>query len=285
MLLAVMELCKTCHTDQQQTMTPSIQRLNLSETLQDSTQFAEILLEPYFYSEKLAEAHADLQIDTAQIEPLRQTLLANKKKSNQGRKHIVAICIAIGTIIFATQIKKQEFLKPALWGLSIVAIALSAKELYKYSEQKTIPDIYFSHRTHAKDNKISCTFCHDGATNGQHARLPSVNKCMQCHVAIQESQENGAFELTILFNRWDKKLPITWNLSQPLPQHTRFTHSKHTAKNGISCSLCHGKIEEEHIAKTQQPFTMQFCTRCHLPMYQKPNNNTQTRSECTTCHY
>src|SRR6476660_5495788 len=49
-----------------------------------------------------------------------------------------------------------------------------------------IQPIYYSHKVHAGTNKISCLYCHGGSQDSKHANIPSVNVCMNCHMAINE---------------------------------------------------------------------------------------------------
>jgi mono/diheme cytochrome c family protein len=57
--------------------------------------------------------------------------------------------------------------------------------------------IYYSHKVHAGVNQINCQYCHTGTYQGKQATLPSVNVCMNCHLAINEykgeemRRENG----------------------------------------------------------------------------------------------
>ena len=46
--------------------------------------------------------------------------------------------------------------------------------------------IYYSHKVHAGVNQINCQYCHIGTYQGKQATLPSVNVCMNCHMAINE---------------------------------------------------------------------------------------------------
>jgi hypothetical protein len=49
-----------------------------------------------------------------------------------------------------------------------------------------VQPIYYSHKVHAGTNQISCLYCHGGAQDSKHANIPSVNVCMNCHMAIKE---------------------------------------------------------------------------------------------------
>jgi hypothetical protein len=50
--------------------------------------------------------------------------------------------------------------------------------------------IYYSHKVHAGINQISCLYCHGGAQDSKHANIPSVNVCMNCHMAIINMKAN-----------------------------------------------------------------------------------------------
>ena len=49
-----------------------------------------------------------------------------------------------------------------------------------------VQPIYYSHEVHAGVNQISCLYCHGGAQDSKHASIPSVNVCMNCHMAVKE---------------------------------------------------------------------------------------------------
>ncbi|RYG30831.1 MAG: c-type cytochrome, partial [Chitinophagaceae bacterium] len=61
------------------------------------------------------------------------------------------------------------------------AIGLGRQTNYKPTQP-----IYYSHKVHAGVNQISCLYCHGGAQAGKHANIPSVNVCMNCHMAVKE---------------------------------------------------------------------------------------------------
>ena len=47
-----------------------------------------------------------------------------------------------------------------------------------------VQPIYYSHKVHAGTNQISCLYCHGASQDSKHANIPSVNVCMNCHMAI-----------------------------------------------------------------------------------------------------
>jgi hypothetical protein len=46
--------------------------------------------------------------------------------------------------------------------------------------------IFYSHKVHAGINQINCLSCHSGAMDSKYSNVPSVNVCMNCHMAINE---------------------------------------------------------------------------------------------------
>ncbi|MEO6916377.1 MAG: c-type cytochrome, partial [Chitinophagaceae bacterium] len=109
-----------------------------------------------------------------------------------------------------------------------------------------IQPIYYSHKVHAGKNQISCLYCHGGAMEGKHANIPSVNVCMNCHVAINEygsnspklytedgTEVNGTAEIKKLYDYagWDgtkyvnEGKPVEWVRIHNLPDHVYFNHS------------------------------------------------------------
>lgn len=91
--------------------------------------------------------------------------------------------------------------------------------------------IYYSHKVHAGKNQISCLYCHGGAMEGKHANIPSVNTCMNCHIAINEytgsagkifneegNEVNGTAEIKKLYQYagWDPDARKYVNAGKPV---------------------------------------------------------------------
>ncbi len=57
-----------------------------------------------------------------------------------------------------------------------------------------IQPIAFSHKIHSGENKIDCQYCHSSAKHSKHSGIPSVNVCMNCHMAIAEVAEGTEIE-------------------------------------------------------------------------------------------
>lgn len=147
--------------------------------------------------------------------------------------------------------------------------------------------IYYSHKVHAGTNQISCLYCHGGAQEGKHANIPSVNVCMNCHMAINEytgkdkiykedgTEVDGTAEIKKLYKYagfnpavskvWDpnKAIPIEWNKVHNLPDHVYFNHAQHVKAGKVQCQTCHGEIQKMTAAKQYAELSMGWCVNCH----------------------
>jgi mono/diheme cytochrome c family protein len=144
--------------------------------------------------------------------------------------------------------------------------------------------IYYSHKVHAGINQVNCLYCHGGAMEGKHANIPSVNVCMNCHMAINEykgpelvredgSKVDGTAEIQKLYQYagWDPSVnkytspgkPIEWIKIHNLPDHVYFNHSQHTKAGGVQCQTCHGPIQEMGEVYQFSNLSMGWCINCH----------------------
>jgi cytochrome c551/c552 len=144
--------------------------------------------------------------------------------------------------------------------------------------------IYYSHKVHAGTNQISCLYCHSGAVEGKQANIPSVNTCMNCHMAINEytgsqklyredgKEVDGTAEIQKLYQYagWDPAKrqygngkPVEWIRIHNLPDHVYFNHSQHTVAGKVACQTCHGNIQEMNEVKQFSELSMGWCVNCH----------------------
>jgi len=144
--------------------------------------------------------------------------------------------------------------------------------------------IYYSHKVHAGINQINCQYCHIGVYQGKQATIPSVNVCMNCHMAINEykgeklvSEDgveiNGTAEIQKLYKYagyevgkpWDasKAKPIEWVRIHNLPDHVYFNHAQHVNAGKVACQTCHGEIQKMGEVKQQNDLSMGWCINCH----------------------
>jgi cytochrome c551/c552 len=153
--------------------------------------------------------------------------------------------------------------------------------------------IYYSHKVHAGVNQISCLYCHGGAQDSKQASIPSVNVCMNCHMAIKEYKGdpieredgrsvNGTAEIQKLYSYagWnpttkaynpdnnhdgipDGARPIEWVKIHNLPDHVYFNHSQHIKVGQQQCQTCHGNIQEMGEVYQFAELSMGWCINCH----------------------
>jgi mono/diheme cytochrome c family protein len=153
--------------------------------------------------------------------------------------------------------------------------------------------IYYSHKVHAGTNQISCLYCHGGIQDSKSGSIPSVNVCMNCHMAIKEykgdpivkedgSSVNGTAEIQKLYAYagWnpetknynpdnnndgipDGAKPIDWVKIHNLPDHVYFNHSQHVKVGKQNCQTCHGNIQEMPEVYQYSDLSMGWCINCH----------------------
>lgn len=159
------------------------------------------------------------------------------------------------------------------------AIGLGRQQNYE-----PVQPIFYSHKVHAGVNQVNCLYCHGGAQESKHANIPSVNICMNCHMAINEykgdklytaegKEVNGTEEIQKLYKyagfepgkAWDpsKAKPIEWTRVHSLPDHVYFNHSQHVMVGKVQCQTCHGEITKMDEVKQFAELSMGWCINCH----------------------
>ncbi len=168
-----------------------------------------------------------------------------------------------------------------LGGYMTINAAMGLGRMKNYQPEQPI---YYSHKVHAGTNQISCLYCHGGAQDSKHANVPSVNTCMNCHMAIKEYkgeaifrenglQVNGTAEIQKLYayagwnpetKKYDKPgKPIEWVKIHNLPDHVYFNHSQHVKVGKQNCQTCHGNIQEMPEVYQFADLSMGWCINCH----------------------
>jgi cytochrome c551/c552 len=157
--------------------------------------------------------------------------------------------------------------------------------LGRMKNYQPIQPIYYSHKVHAGVNQINCLYCHGGAMEGKHANIPSVNVCMNCHMAINEyakgpklfdengTEVDGTAEIQKLYAAagWDPKSqkytgkgkPVEWVRIHNLPDHVYFNHSQHVKAGKVQCQTCHGEIHKMDEVYQFSDLSMGWCVNCH----------------------
>jgi cytochrome c551/c552 len=169
----------------------------------------------------------------------------------------------------------------------------SAIELGRMKDYQPEQPIYYSHKVHAGTNQISCLYCHGSAQDGKHSGIPSVNVCMNCHMAIKEYKgdpivkedgktldANAEIQKLYTYAGWnpdtkqynpdnnkdgvpDGASAIPWVKIHNLPDHVYFNHSQHVKVGKQQCQTCHGNIQEMGEVKQFSDLSMGWCINCH----------------------
>ena len=136
-------------------------------------------------------------------------------------------------------------------------------------------------------------YCHGGAQDSKQAGIPSVNTCMNCHMAVKEytgeplqredgTPVDGTLEIQKLYQYagWnpstkaynpdndgdgvpDGARPIPWTKIHNLPDHVYFNHSQHVKVGQQDCQTCHGNIQDMDEVKQFSDLSMGWCVNCH----------------------
>ncbi len=176
-------------------------------------------------------------------------------------------------------------------GYYTVMGAISLGRMQNYEPKQPI---FYSHKVHTGTNQINCMYCHVGVYQGKQATIPSVNICMNCHMAINEykgealydsegNEVNGTAEIQKLYKfagfesgkPWDatKAKPIEWVRIHELPDHVYFNHSQHVVAGGVQCQTCHGEVTKMNEVYQFADLSMGWCINCHRTTAVKFNDN------------
>lgn len=169
------------------------------------------------------------------------------------------------------------------------AVGLGRQQKYEPKQP-----IFFSHKVHPGVNQINCQYCHVGVYQGKQATIPSVNICMNCHMAINEykgeklvnadgKEINGTAEIQKLYKYagyepgkpWDasKAKPIEWVRIHNLPDHVYFNHAQHVVAGKVQCQTCHGEVTSYNEMFQFAPLSMGWCLNCHRSTKVQFDNN------------
>jgi hypothetical protein len=201
-------------------------------------------------------------------------------------------------------------------GASLVALYLHLRDLPAPGNQEgympTQP-IAFSHKKHAGDLGINCSYCHYNASKGPHAGIPPAGLCMNCHRQVtasweatkselDEARQAGrppkrivSPELQKLYDALglDSKLqpdsakatqPISWVKVHNLPQYTRFDHRAHVNAK-VACQECHGPVESTEVMRQFADLSMGWCVNCHKDHKEIAGKKVSPSTDCAACHY
>ena len=152
------------------------------------------------------------------------------------------------------------------------SVSDAVREFFGWQSTPVRP-IAFNHSIHIK-NKLQCTTCHTGVTQGPDAGIPSAKICMACHQVIAaqkpEIKKLAAYAAKGQDVPWQ---PVYWFYPE---KHVRFQHSPHI-RAGVACEQCHGNVAEQTVAVRVEGSYDELLLSCHVAK--------RVSIECTTCHF
>jgi hypothetical protein len=152
-------------------------------------------------------------------------------------------------------------------------VAQAAREFFGVVPAPRQP-LPFPHKRHIEKGLMCTDYCHESASKGPVAGLPSVKTCMICHDAIAADRPL----VQQVANYQKSGLDIPWQrvYGYAPAAHVRFNHAPHLRAN-VECATCHGNIAQQTVAERNVDLNMGFCVNCHR---QKNASN-----DCLTCHF
>ena len=163
----------------------------------------------------------------------------------------------------------------AIFGYFVLFIALILALGFRWARYRQAPDqpIAFSHQIHVGPLGLECLFCHTYADKSQYAGVPSVQKCMNCHVAVKTESA----EVQKIHEYWNNEEPIPWNRVYRIRvrKYVYFSHERQV-KKGIECEECHGNMAAMEKVRRVSSLKMGWCVSCH--------QREEAPLDCWTCH-
>ena len=150
----------------------------------------------------------------------------------------------------------------------------SAVNDFFWVRSRPVQPIEFPHKAHVAKGLTCTEFCHDSATTGPIAGLPSVTTCMVCHASIAADRP-----LIKKIAAWaDQGLDLQWQRVYRYTDqaHVKFNHAPHIRAH-VECAACHGDVANQTVARRNVDLHMGFCVSCH--------RERKAPDECVTCHF
>jgi formate-dependent nitrite reductase cytochrome c552 subunit len=146
----------------------------------------------------------------------------------------------------------------AIVGAPAAFIAWARTPYSTGAEEPPDQPVKFDHRHHARDDGITCEYCHGGAATTPFAGIPPTSACMNCHSQVWTSSP----ELSLVRRSYFENEPIRWQRVNRLPDFVFFDHSAHVS-HGVGCVTCHGRVDQMGQVYPAHPLTMRWCLDCH----------------------
>ncbi|MEZ4239852.1 MAG: cytochrome c3 family protein [Myxococcota bacterium] len=179
-----------------------------------------------------------------------------------------------------TALRLAVFALPAgFLGFPLLLMAWVRSPLITGVGEAVAQPIQFDHRHHVLDQGIPCTYCHDEATRSANAGFPPTEVCAGCHAQVWRNADRLApVRDSALLGE-----PLRWRQVLDLPDFVYFAHAPHLAA-AVSCSECHGEVEDMPMVVRARAFTMAQCLACHRDDRWDAVAGVSPPTYCTGCH-
>ena len=153
------------------------------------------------------------------------------------------------------------------------SLSAAVREFFNIRPTPVQP-IAYTHTVHVLKVQMVCANCHEGVDKGPVAKIPTINKCWECHEFVATDKP----EIKKIAEYQKRGEDIPWQRVYGFPpiSHVRFNHEPHI-RNKVECATCHGDIRHMTTARRVVDHTMGFCVKCH--------NEKKASNDCLTCHY
>ncbi|MFO1063680.1 MAG: cytochrome c3 family protein, partial [Pirellulales bacterium] len=102
-----------------------------------------------------------------------------------------------------------------------------------------------------------------------HASVPPTATCINCHSPIVDggapkyaAVRSGSDKLKAVHQSWATDKSVPWVKIHRLPDFVFFNHSAHVNR-GVSCAVCHGRIDTMDKVYQAKELSMAWCLECH----------------------
>jgi len=153
-------------------------------------------------------------------------------------------------------------------------LAAAVNDFFGRRPEKVEQPFEFPHNIHAREQIPCAEYCHESASEGPVAGLPSVRTCLTCHRTVATNRPR----IRRMTQMRERGVDFAWQrvFDYPAPSHVRFNHAPHLRAE-VECSTCHGNIGAQSVAQRNVEMTMGFCVNCH--------KERKASIDCLTCHF
>ncbi len=153
--------------------------------------------------------------------------------------------------------RKNRRIGYGVFGLTLVVSLVLVVYLLRSGGPPEQP-IAYPHDVHVTKDQIPCLYCHSYASVSTEAGVPSVKKCMLCHLFQAIDKE----EVKKIKEYWDNQEKIPWKRIHTLPDPVYFSHKRHV-NAGMQCQECHGPVQDMKVMVQYSSLEMGWCLDCH----------------------